>query len=98
MRYYLSAFLKKIKKNIEKSRKYASVEVGKSVSAPMPYWFYSADGNAAAAVSTAAVSFASMARMMQSMAAVKMTEKRDVLLMVRFLSNGKKVFLKFCVQ
>ncbi len=48
------------------------------------------DGNAAAAVSTAADSFASMEMMPQSMTAVKMTEKRDVLLMVRFLSNGKK--------
>jgi hypothetical protein len=31
-----------------------------------------------------------MEMMPQSMTAVKMTEKRDVLLMVRFLSNGKK--------
>ena len=44
---------------------------------------YSADGNAAAADSTAALSFASMERMPQSMAAVKMTEKREVLLMVQ---------------
>ena len=51
---------------------------------------YSTDGNAAAADSTAAFSFASMARMLQSMAAVKITEKRDVLLMVRFLSEGRK--------
>ena len=50
------------------------------------------DGNAAAAVSTAADSFASMERMLQSMTAVKMTEKRDVLLMVRFLLNGGKKF------
>ena len=59
---------------------------------------YSADGNAAAADSTAAVSFASKERMPQSIVAVKMMEKREVLLMVRFLSNGRKVFLKFCVQ
>jgi len=59
---------------------------------------HSADGNAAAADSTAADSFASRERMLQSIAAVKMTEKRDVLLMVRFLSIGENVFLKFCVQ
>ena len=53
------------------------------------------DGNAAAADSTTADSFASMERMLQSMAAVKMTEKRDVLLMVRFLSNGREEFLFF---
>ena len=53
---------------------------------------YNADGNAAAAVSTAAFSFASMERILQSMTAVKMTEKRDVLLMVGFLSNGRKCF------
>ena len=56
---------------------------------------YSAEGNAAAADSTAADSFASRERMLQSMAAVKMTEKRVVLLMVRFLSIGENMFLNF---
>lgn len=39
------------------------------------------DGNEAAADSTAALSFASMDKMLQSMAAVKTTAKRDVLFM-----------------
>ena len=58
---------------------------------------YRAVGNAATADSTAALSFASIERMPQSMAAVKMTEKREVLLMIRFLSSGRKsVFEKLC--
>jgi hypothetical protein len=40
------------------------------------------DGNVAAAVSTAADNLASMERMLQSMAAVKKTAKRESLLMV----------------
>ena len=50
-----------------------------------PGWFarfYRADGNDAAADSTTELNFASMERMLQSMAAVKMTAKRDVLFMV----------------
>ena len=51
---------------------------------------YNADGNAAAADSTAALSFASMVRMLQSIAAVKTTAKREVLFMTWFLSSVMK--------
>ena len=39
MQYYLSAFLKKNKKNIEKSRKCVSFECGKIVFVLMPYLY-----------------------------------------------------------
>ena len=51
---------------------------------------YSTDGNAAAADSTAALSFASMVKMLQSIAAVKTTAKREVLVMAWFLSMVRK--------
>jgi len=55
----------------------------------LPSVSYKADGKAAAADSTAELSFASMEMMLQSMAAEKTSAKKDVLLMVRFLSCVK---------
>ena len=57
-----------------------------------------ADGNAAAADSTAVFSFASMVRMLQSMAAVKRTAKRDVLFMVDAFPMKEIVVSKICFQ
>ena len=58
--------------------------------------FYSATGNDALTVSTAALSFASMEMMLQSMAAVKTTAKREVLFMAvsfrKWESGFKKLF------
>ena len=56
--------------------------------------YYRVDGKAAAADSTAVLSFMSMEMMLQSIAAEKTSAKRDDLLMVRFLSC-KKFFLVF---
>ena len=107
MTRFLSGFSKKnekIRKKLRKMGKNAGFaplfETSETVSlsCPVPVSFYSADGNAAATDSTAALSFASMERMLQSMAAVKKTEKRDVLLMVRGPFRRKKSVSVFFVR
>ena len=57
-----------------------------------------ADGNAAAADSTAALSFASMERILQSMVAVKRTVKRESLLMVDGFLVEELIVSKRCFQ
>ena len=59
---------------------------------------YRADGNAAAADSTAALSFASMERILQSMVAVKRTVKRESLLMVDGFLVEELIVSKRCFQ
>ena len=59
---------------------------------------YNADGNAAAADSTAVQSFASIERILQSMAAVKRTAKRDNLFMADAFLMKDLVVSKSCFQ
>ena len=68
------------------------------LSGPAGCPYQKADGNAAAADSTAVFSFASMVRMLQSMAAVKRTAKREVLFMVNAFPVEEKVVSKSCFQ
>ena len=55
------------------------------------------DGNDVAADSTAALRFASMEMILQSMAAVKTAAKREVLLMIPVPFTREKVFFKILV-
>ena len=59
---------------------------------------YNADGNAAAADSTAVQSFASIERMLQSMAAVQRTAKREVLFMADAFPVEELIVSKSCFQ